>query len=74
MKGFSTLAKACWETQKENELSDKEMIYMLNSLKSHYQTNSQIKRDIDQEYLESLLKAAFQVISDEIEGDKKWEL
>ena len=67
MKGFSNLAKACWETQKNNELSDKEMVYMLNSLKSHYQTNSQMERDIDQEYLETLLKATFLVISDKIE-------
>ena len=71
MRGFSNLAKACWKTQRENELTDKEMVYMLNSLKSHYQTNSQIKRDINQEYLETLLKATFEVISNKIEGDKK---
>jgi len=72
MNGFSNLAKACWETQKENGLSDKEMVYMLNSLKSHYQTNSQIQRDIDQEYLETLLKATFLVISEKYkEGENQ---
>ena len=71
IKPKEVLARDCWRIQKECELSDGEMVFLLNMLKSHYETNSEVDGEIDRDYLENLIKACFMVIGENFaEGDK----
>lgn len=71
MKGYSVLARACWKVQNEHDLTDREMVFMLDSLRKHYKTNSEIKGQVDRDYLEKLLEATLMVISEKYEEGAK---
>lgn len=65
MRGFADLVKSCWKIQKEKELSDKEMVELLEIVKARYQEKAR-----EREHIEDLVKRTLITLNRGM-GDKR---
>ena len=64
MQGFNDLVKNCWSIQAEYNLSNIEMLQLINKLKKHYEKRNEINQEYEREHIRNLINATFQTIKD----------
>jgi len=64
MQGFNDLVKKCWYIQGEYNLSNIEMLHLINKMKKHYEKRTEINQEYERKYIRNLINATFQTIKD----------